>query len=193
MKHLFLAISLVVLCFVGSAQTERARISFCQAENPYYKAMQKEYYHILRHYHINHFFRGWPWRFFAFDLSDTTNYLSDKSDTLIVIDNHIYYIVTPSLYEKVSIVMIPKNESLYFFSGLNCYRPIHRVSDILEWLSLQNDNVDETVLERVRNCLSYYQTVPVDPQGSVPLCECRGKKVPLAEKNSYKKPKKRKL
>ncbi|MBR4136451.1 MAG: hypothetical protein IKU03_08620 [Bacteroidales bacterium] len=193
MKHLFLALSLVLLCLVGSAQTERARISFGQAENPYYKAMQKEYYRVLRHYHIGHNFRGLPWRFFAFDLSDTTNYLSDKSDTLIIIDHHIYYIVTPSFYEKVSIVMIPNNESLYFFSGLNCCKPIHHVSDILEWLSMQYDHVDGAVLERVRNCLSYYQAIPVCPMGSVPQCECTRSNVPLAEKNHHKKPKKRKL
>ena len=155
--------------------------------------MQKEYYHVLRHYHINYNFRRLPWRFFAFDLSDTTNYLSDESDTLIIIDHHIYYIVTPSFYERVSIVMIPDHDSLYFFSGLNCCKPIHRVSDILEWLSIQYDYMDEAVLERVRDCLSYYQAIPVCPMGSVPQCECRGEKVPLAEKNSYKKPKKRKI
>lgn len=181
---------LIVFCAVGGAQSERARISFFQKENLYYKAIQKEYYRMLKHYHINYQFRGWAWRFFAFDLCDTTNYLSHKSDTLIIFDNHIYYIVTPSLYERVSIVMVPPKESLYFFLGINCCKPIHRVSDVLEWLSEQHIAVDEGVAERVGDFLSYYQSVPVDPQGKIPRCECSGNYPYPLVRGRYKKPRK---
>ena len=173
------------------AQSEKASITFFQMDSPYYKAMSKEYHRTLKHYHFHYNFCHQPWKFYAFDLTDTTNVLTKESDTLRVIDSHIYYIVTPSLYEKVSIVMVPLNQNLYFFSGLNCCKPIHRVADVTEWLSIQNENMDATLLERVKNCLSYYQAIPIDPQGKVPRCECNCN--PSHSGCSFKKPKKVKI
>lgn len=194
MKRAFFVALVIVLYAVAGAQTEKTRFTFFQTDNPYYKAVQKEYYQTLRHFHICYSFRGLPWRFFAFDLSDTTNTLVKVADTLRVVDNHIYYVVTPSLYQKVSILMIPKDGILYFFSGLNCCKPIHRISDALEWLSKQYDHLDEATLERVRNCLSYYKATPVDPQGSVPQCEWRCRKDGQSTGNNrYKKPKTRRI
>lgn len=174
-------------------QAEKTRITFYQMENPYYKAIHEEYYRVLKHYHLYHNVGNRPWKFYAFDLTDTTNVLVEESDTLFIFDNHIYYIVTPSLYEKVSIMAIPVNETMYFFSGLNCCKPIHRVSDVLEWLSTQNNCTDKFLLERVGNCLSYYQAIPIDPQGSVPYCECSCKSSRSNQDNTYKKPKQKKI
>ena len=176
------------LCSVCFAQSEKARIAFYQMDNLYYKAISKEYHRTLKHYHVYYSFCHHPWKFYAFDLTDTTNVLAKESDTLRIIDSHIYYIVTPSLYEKVSIVMVPIDQTLYFFSGLNCCRPIHRVRDVIEWLSMRNESTDAACMERVKNCLSYYQAIPVDPQGKTPRCECDCKHSNLGY--SVKKPRK---
>ena len=183
-----LIMMLFVLCNVCYAQSEKAGITFSQKDNPYYKAIYKEYYRTLKHYHLYYNICHLPWRFFMFDLTDTTNVLTEESDTLSIVDNHIYYIVTPSLSEKVSIVMVPINEMLYFFSGLNCCKPIHRISDIEHWLSLQDFSMNETLMYRVRNCLSYYNSIPTCPMGSVPSCECGCKNTLIDKQHKYKKP-----
>lgn len=191
MKHTILSVILLALCTVCNAQAEKARITFFQMENSYYEAIHEEYCRVLKHYHIYHNVGNRPWKFYAFDLTDTTNVLVEEFDTLLVFDNHIYYIVTPSLYEKVSIVMVPENDTLYFFSGLNCCKPIHRVSDVLEWCLKHSSCRDAALLLRVSNCLSYYQATPIDPQGSVPLCECGCKNLHPRGNIPYKKPKRK--
>ena len=187
---LILSVILLALCTVCNAQAEKAYYFFSDGKL------------VLRSY---------SWR--VLPCSETLSYLSQCRQSPLEIlcvrfdwhyqcsswgvwyttcfrQPHLLYSNTQLVW-KVSIVMVPENDTLYFFSGLNCCKPIHRVSDVLEWCLKHSSCRDAALLLRVSNCLSYYQATPIDPQGSVPLCECGCKNLHPRGNIPYKKPKRK--
>lgn len=74
--------------------------------------------------------------------------------------------------------MIPSNDIIFFFEGLNCCHKIHNLLDVQSWLDLDVSLYEDTILdERVRNYERYYAGQSIDPQGSTPYCEWRCRKV----------------
>jgi hypothetical protein len=162
---------LVVLIFGGHAQNLIAKITFetirMKGINGCADVITKEFYNTLKMYGVYKFYPNGI--FLANDLSDTTNQLIGVNDTLEIIDGHVYHIYAPLTYEKVSIIMIAQQESLFFFKGLNCCKPKHNLSDVLYWMHSQ-PNFDDTVFSRVDNYYLYYSGISVDISGA--FCEC---------------------
>ena len=167
-------VSLVVLAaFMCNGFTQNLITKFTledlrkKGSNVYADIVTREFYNTLKAYRVYKFYPQGV--FFATDLSDTTNHLIGSDDTLKIFNNHIYHIYAPLTSHKVSIIMIPLQESLYFFNGLNCCKPKHNLSDVLCWMHTQQ-NFDSTDFRRVENYNLYYSGISMDIPGA--FCEC---------------------
>lgn len=171
----------IIVHFSSCAQDTLSMISFYCKYDKYKKTIRKVYCDMNRHYKtgVKHGL------FYIYDLSMPDNRLTKEEDTILVVENHIYHVVSPSVYAKVSIIMIPTDRNLVFFEGLNCCRPIHTIEDAVFWLTNTFPSIDSSTLKNVVNYKEFHPDVPIDPQGSFPICEtcCKEKSMRIRIKN----------
>lgn len=175
-----------MVSFSSHAQDTLSVMTFYNQADVYKKCIEREYHNINKHYKIG----AKHGLIFIYDLTAPANRMVSEDDTVHIINNHIYHVVSPGVYTKVSILMIPKDGDLIFFEGLNCCKPIHSLEDALCWLSSHFSNIDHYVLKNIMNYKDFHPNVPIDPQGSTPKCElpCKSK-VKIHRKSAHKSPK----
>lgn len=176
-----LLVLVIIVHFSSCAQDTLSMISFYSKYDNYKKNIRKVYCDMNRHYKtgVKHGL------FCIYDLSTPKNRLTKEEDTIFVVENHIYHVVSPSVYAKVSIIMIPTDRNLVFFEGLNCCKPIHTVEDAVFWLMNRFPNIDSVTLKNVVNYKEFHPDIPIDPQGSFSICEtcCKEKSMRIKIKN----------
>ena len=125
--------------------------------------------------------------YFIYDLTDTSNVFRGKDiQNAVFLDKHIYHIAANPTYCKVSMIIIPFEEKLYFFEGLNCSKKIHKIEDVLYWIENNyTEKLGESELERIINYQKYHKSVATDPMGSCPKCE---NKKPKKDRKKIKAP-----
>lgn len=173
------------LCHFCLAQDTLSRMTFYGNKNSYQKVLDKEFVKINIQYRtgIKHGL------YYVYDLVDTSNKLTSEYDTVLFVDKHIYHVVSPSVYGKVSMIIIPYNGNMFAFIGLNCCKKKHDVEDVIIWVENNLQNVDHSTLERIRNYYVFHPNIRMDPQESMPICEFRCRHHPSHKHDHYKKPK----
>lgn len=181
---IFTVIIVLFLQYFCVAQDTLSTISFYGGRDSYQKCISKEFAKTNRRYRtgIRHGL------YYMYDLNSTDNKLVSEYDTLFLIDKHIYHVVSPSVYGKVSMIIIPHNGILFAFVGLNCCRKIHDVEDVIRWVSDNYPDVDHSTLENIRNYKTFHPNIPMCPQGSTPVCEWKCRHHLSQKRHHYKKP-----
>lgn len=167
-------IILIILCrfflsshFCSAQDTISKMINFGD-KDCYQKAIDKAFVKLNKKYGvISHGV------YVIYDLVDTNNKLIFENDTLLLIDRHIYHVVSPWVNEKVSMIIVPYAGNIFSFSGLNCCRKIHDIEDVVHWVKNNIKDIDDVTLERIRNYQLYQLKIMMDPQGSISQCEFR--------------------
>lgn len=167
-------ISLIILCFfllmtqLCSAQDTISKMVKDVNIDCYQKAIEKAFLKLNRKYGIVS--RG---VYTVYDLVDTNNKMVFENDTLFLIDKHIYHVVSPWAYEKVSMIIVPYAGSIFSFVGLNCCKKTHCVEDVVHWVKNNIKDIDSVTLERIRNYQLFQLKIAMDSQGSISRCEYR--------------------
>ena len=190
-KNKIIFLFLCVFCnssYLCCAQDTLSKITRYGDKDCYAKCIDKEFHKMNRKYGIvSHGV------YIVYDLVDTNNKMISEQDTLFLVDNHIYHIVSPWMCEKISMIVIPYNGEMNAFLGLNCCRYIHNVEDVVHWLKNSNQNINDILIDRIRNYYIYHPTLVLDPQGSIPQCEseCKNDSLfKLQDINHFTPPKK---
>ena len=115
MKRVVAFVVLVAFMFVGFSQNPITKFTHedlrKKGNNVYADIVTRNFYNTLKTYRV---YKLYPKGIFlANDLSDTTNHLIGSDDTLKIFNNHVYHIYAPLTSYKVSIIMIPQQESLF--------------------------------------------------------------------------------
>ncbi len=157
----------------------------------YRKSMDKAFDKMNRRYRL-----GRHETYVVYDLVDTSNRMITEKDTLLLVNKHVYHVVSPWVYSKVSMIVVPFEGELFAFLGLNCCEGGHNVEDVLHWMGNNLQNVDDNTLERIRNYRLFHPNLKMDPQGSIPECEYRCKDCQSEKQqrhDHFKKPKRIKM
>lgn len=185
-KYVFFLLTAFFLQHICSAQDTLSKITFYGDKDPYQKCIGKEFEKLNRWYRtgIKHGL------FYMYDLVDNNNKLVSENDTLYLINSHLYHVVSPNVYGKVSMIIIPYNDSIFAFIGLNCCKKRHNVEDVVRWVLNNFKNVNNSTLCNIRQYYIFHPNIPTDPQGSIPKCELRCLRH-LSQNNiiHYRKPK----
>lgn len=179
---LFILFFLLHFC---SAQDTLSKITFYGEKDSYQRCIGKEFVRLNRSYRTGIKFG----LYYMYDLVFTDNKLTSENDTLYLMDKHIYHVVSPSVYGKVSMIIIPFDGGLFAFIGLNCCKKKHDVEDVVRWVSDNYPDVDHSTLENIRNYKAFHPNIPIDPQGSTPICEWRCRHRQSQKRYHYRKPK----
>ena len=178
-----------LICFslqhVCPAQDTLSKMMFYGEGDLYKKCIDKEFVKLNKSYRTG-IKRG---LYYIYDLEDLNNKMVSENDTLYLVNRHIYHVVSPSVYGKVSMIIIPYDGSLFAFIGLNCCKKKHDVKDVIRWVSDNYPEVDHSTLENIRNYKTFHPNIPIDPQGSTPICERRCRHRLSQKRYHYRKPK----
>ena len=187
-KNLTFAVLIIIvfsLPYYCYAQDTLSKMTLYGNKDSYKKSIDKEFIKLNNMYHtgIRHGI------YYMYDIVDIDNRLTSEYDTLLFLNEHIYHVVSPSVYGKVSMIIIPYNDTLFAFIGLNCCKRKHDVEDVIHWVLDHYQNVDYSTLENIRNYKNFHPNIPIDPQGSTPICEWRCRHNPSKTRYHYRKPK----
>ena len=186
-KNLTCFLIIVVVCLQNfcMAQDTISKMTLYGDENVYQKKIHKEFVKVNKLYRtgIRHGL------YYVYDIVDTSNKLSSEKDTLYFVNKHIYYVVSPSVYGKVSMIFIPYEGNMYAFIGLNCCKHKHVIEDVIFWVGKNFQNVDNSIFEKIKNYDIFHPNIAIDPQGKIPICERKCLHYSSHKHYHYKKPK----
>ena len=167
------------------AQNILSKMTLYGPRDSFQKCIDKEFRDINKKYRtgIKHGL------YCMYDIENDDNRLTSEHDTLLFIDKHIYHVVSPSVYGKVSMIIIPYNDTIYAFIGLNCCRKKHHVEDVVHWVKNRFQNVKQPTIDAIRNYYLFHPNVAIDLQGKMPKCERNCDHHSPHEICRYKKPK----
>ncbi|MBP5400992.1 MAG: hypothetical protein J6Y35_05115 [Bacteroidales bacterium] len=168
------------------AQDTLSRMTLYGYRDSYKESIDKEFIKLNKIYRtgIKHGI------YYIYDLGDTDNKLTSEHDTLLFLNEHIYHVVSPRVSGRVSMIIIPSNDIVAAFIGLNCCKKRHSVEDVIYWVKDRFQNVSDSMIEGIRNYQAFQPNTLIDPQeGSTPKCERRCIRPPSHTRYHYKKPK----
>ena len=167
------------------SQDTLSKMTFYGNRDRYQKVIDREFKKLNKRYRtgIKHGL------YYVYDIKDTNNKMTSEQDTLLFVNEHIYHVASPSVYGKVSMIIIPFNGSIFAFIGLNCCRKKHNIEDVVHWVGKNMQDIDYSTIEKIRRYYTFHPNIPIDPQGRVPKCEYKCYGFPIHKTNNYRKPK----
>lgn len=186
-KNLTGAFFVLVVLFLQhfcSAQDTLSTITFYGEKDFYQNCIGEEFVKINNRYRtgIRHGL------YCIYDLVFEDNKLESENDTLFFVNRHIYHVVSPSVYGKVSMIIVPYDDTVFAFVGLNCCKKKHDVEDVIHWVVNKFPNVAPSTLANIRNYYVFHPNIPTDPQGTTPKCELRCLRHPSHRHYHYRQP-----
>ena len=117
------------------------------------------------------------YNFFIYDLVDTLNVtpnaVTPNQKCIEFKNNHVYHIGAIRTIYKISLILILSEGKLHFFKGLNCYKKINTIEEVISLIEKEIPNkLDKIAIERIRNFNKYKKDLPFCGMGIIPACEC---------------------
>ena len=142
------------------------------------KKLNQQHRHYLRRYSKKYKVTDENfYNFFIYDLVDTLNVkpnaASPNQKCIEFKNNHVYHIGARRTVYKISLILILSEGKLYFFKGLNCYKKISTIENVVNWIEKEIPNkLDKIAIERIKNFSKYRKDLPFCGMGIIPACEC---------------------